>query len=136
MGNNRLILKATSFLLIGVMVYMHVCSAWCVMVPDRNCCSKAGKERSERTCCSHHKDSKHEEKGCQNFHLAFFKATGQFSSEKNVEVDKVFSLFPAVLFSAVEIRPCETNNQLITFNQYHPPPLITDIRMFIQSLQI
>ena len=136
MGKNRLILKTTSYLLIGVMVYMHICSAWCAIVPERSCCSKTGTESSQKSCCSHHKDSNKQEKGCQDFHLAFFKAAGQFSSENNVEVGPVFIVMPTSIFDGINIGPADSYQNLVAFNMYHPPPPISDIRMFIQSFQI
>lgn len=118
------------------MVYMHVCSAWCAMVPSGGCCSKSGQEGIEKKCCSNQKDSNHKESGCQDFHLAFFKATGQFSSEKNVDVVKVFPFilteYPNLTFQEY----IEKDENLVAFNNYHPPPPILDIRMFIQSFQI
>ena len=136
MGKISLILKSTCYLLIGVIVYMHVCSAWCALVPDRNCCSKSGKEGSEKTCCSHHKESNKKENGCQDFHLAFFKATGLFSSEKNVDVVKVFPLVLADYPNLIVQKHFENSENLFAFNNYHPPPPILDIRMFIRSFQI
>lgn len=135
MGNKHLILKSICYLFMGVMVYMHVCSAWCAMTKEKNGC-KMAKEGSEKMCCSHHQDSNKKEKGCQDFHLAFFKAAGQFSSENNVEVDKVFPVMPAILFAAKDIRPVDTYQNPVVSTQYHPPPPIADIRMFIRSFQI
>ena len=136
MSKNRLIIKSTSCLLIGVMVYMHVCSAWCALVPGRGCCNQSGREGSERTCCSHQQDANHNESGCQDFHLAFFKATGQFFAEQHVAVVQVI---PFILFAypnPVFQNYIEQRESLVAFNNYHPPPAILDIRMFIHSFQI
>jgi hypothetical protein len=136
MGRNSLILKSISYILIGIMVYMHVCSAWCFVAAGEGCCSKSGKESKEKSCCSKQKDSDHRENGCQDFHLAFFKATGQFSSEKNVEVVKVFPFILTEYPNLTIQKSIEKDENLIAFNNYHPPPPIGDIRMFIQSFQI
>ena len=136
MGRNSLILKSISYILIGVMVYMHVCSAWCAVVPSGGCCSKTGKDAIEKTCCAKQKDSNHRQSGCQDFHLAFFKATGQFSSEKNVDVVKVFPFILTEYPNLTIQKYIEKDENLVAFNNYHPPPPILDIRMFIQSFQI
>ena len=136
MGRNRLILRSISFLLIGIMVYMHVCSAWCAMVPAGGCCCNSGKKGIEKTCCSKQKDSNHKESGCQDFHLAFFNATGQFSNEKNVDVVIVFPFILTEYPNYIVPMIIERDEDLVAFNNYHPPPPILDIRMYIQSFQI
>ena len=136
MGKNHLIVKATSYLLIGVLMYMHICSAWCNMVPGGGCCGKAGKDGIEKTCCSHQKDSNHNKNDCQDFHLAFFKVSGQFSSENSIEVTNVFPVIAVILFAPAEIQPNDVYQNIVAYNSLHPPHAITDIRIFIQSFQI
>ena len=136
MATGSYIRTSYCLLLLGVVAYMHVCSAWCAMAQTRNCCRKTGKGIIEKSCCSHNEDSNHQEKSCQDFHLAFFKAAGQFSSENNVEVDKAFPELPAILFAPIVIRPGDTYQNLVVSTMYHPPPPIEDIRMFIRSFQI
>ncbi len=136
MVNRGHILTSICYLLIGVIGYMHVCSAWCAVVADSSCCSAMEKEGSDLSCCSHHKDANKEEKSCQDFHLAFFKAAGQFSSEKNVDVVKVFPLILAEYPNLTISKLMDMSENLFASNNYHPPPPIADIRTFIQSFQI
>ena len=136
MVNRGHILSSICYFLSGVIGYMHVCSAWCAVAADRGCCSAMEKEGSDPACCSHHKDSKNNEGSCQDFHLAFFKAAGQFSSEKSVDVVKVFPLILAEYPNFTIPSMMEMCENLFASNNYHPPPPIADIRTFIQSYQI
>ena len=117
-------------------MYMHVCSAWCNMVPGGGCCRKSGKEGIEKTCCSHQKDSHNNKNDCQDFHLAFFKVSGQFSSDNSIEAINVMPVIAAVLFVSTEIHPLDVYQDIVAYNTHHPPHAITDIRIFIQSFQI
>lgn len=135
MTRNSIILKGTTHLLLWVMLYMHVCSAWCG-IASGECCVKEENSGCKKSVCSDEKKPDGKDNGCQDFHLSFFKASGQFASEKNVNVDKVFQAFvgeiPFVLFPMIK----EAGQNPVAFNNYHPPPPIADIRIFIQSFQI
>lgn len=117
-------------LLLGVMLYMHVCSAWCALFSG-NCCTE-GKEQ----CHKSEKKSNHQTGDCQDYHLSFFNAAGQFASEKNVEAESVFPFVVAEIpWSSLPFF-IETGRNPLAFISYHPPPPIADIRIFIQSFQI
>jgi hypothetical protein len=136
MGKDHLIVKSTSFLLIGVMAYMHICSALCAMASGGNCCIKSDKEDIQKTCCSHDEGSKNKDKSCQDYHLSFFKISGQYSSEKSIEVPDIIPTIAAVPSADHGSRFVNAGQFHIAFNRHHPPLPITDIRIFIQSFQI
>jgi len=135
MTRNNIILKSISHLFLGVMLYMHFCSAWCAMFSGGDCCNVEN-DNCKKTFCSRERKSDSKDQGCQDFHLSFFKASGQFASEKNVDVVKVFPLVTAGISTIIFIKPIETSQYLFAFSNYHPPPPLADIRVFIQSFQI
>ncbi len=135
MTRNSIILKGTTYLLLGVMLYMHVCSAWCG-IASRECCVNGENNGCNKSVCSDEKKSDEKGSGCQDFHLSFFKTSGQFASEKNVEVINVFPPLAAEIPTASKAIANETGRNPVAFNNYHPPPPIADIRIFIRSFQI
>ncbi|HZV68944.1 MAG TPA: hypothetical protein VFG10_05340 [Saprospiraceae bacterium] len=134
MIHNNVILKGTTHLLLGVMLYTHVCSAWCASFSG-GCCSE-GKENNQKSACHHDKKSDRNTGNCQDYHLSFFNAAGQFASEKNVDVVKIFPFQSVAIPTFDSFQPVESGKYLVSFNNYHPPPPIADIRIFIQSFQI
>ena len=132
MLRNRTIIKGTNYLLLGVMLYMHVCSAWCAVFTG-SCCTE---DKDKQSVCHHGKKSAEQKGSCQNFHLSFFNAAGQFYSDKPVESVKELSFY-AIEVPSFYLNPfIFVNRDLLQFNNYHPPPPIEDIRISIQSFQI
>ncbi|MBK9981841.1 MAG: hypothetical protein IPP15_05350 [Saprospiraceae bacterium] len=133
MSRHNIILKGTTHLLLGVILYMHVCSAWCAVFSG-SCSEMNG--QSHKSSYSHKTKSNGKAGDCQDYHLCFFNAAGQFSSGKNVEILNVFPTLaveiPTLLFTIENVA----GRNPVAFNNYHPPPPIADIRIFIQSFQI
>ena len=119
------------------MVYMHLCSAVCV-IGSSGCCGKEDNndDHCKKSCCESTKDQDGKKHDCQNMHLSFFNSTGQFPSEKTVELTKVFDTFVAVVTPLYNVLPVSQNKDAIAYNNFHPPPPKADIRVFIQSFQI
>lgn len=133
MNKHNIILKGTAHLLLGVILYMHVCSAWCAVFSG-SCGDMNG--HSHKSSCCHKSTSNGKTGDCQDYHLSFFNAAGQFASEKNVEVLNVFPPLAVEIPTASLSIANETGRNPVAFNNYHPPPPIADIRIFIQSFQI
>lgn len=135
MNRGSLILKSASRLMLMVMVYMHVCSAWCV-IPSGSCCTIGENKYCPKSSGTEEKSSDHKGGDCQSYHLSFFKAIGQFSSEKNIAVTKVFEKSMPLGLSFYVSSRFDGNQNLVGCNIFHPPPLTADIRILIQSFQI
>jgi hypothetical protein len=135
MVKNIVILKSISFLFLGLVFYMHVCSAWCAMSSGGGC-SKQEKTSCHKTCCTHHQKSNNSTGDCQDFHLSFFNAAGQFASEKSVLADKSFPVVIPEIPNLIISIPVPAEENLSAFNNYHPPQPIEDIRVFMRSFQI
>ena len=134
MTRNSILLKSITHLLLGVIMYMHVCSAWCAAFSG-GCCAEET-DQSNRSACKRENKSKHQTGDCQDYHLSFFSATGQFASEKNMEVSTIFPTLIGEISWAPSPIIIETGQNPQAFHNYHPPPPIADIRIFIQSFQI
>lgn len=120
-----------------VTFYTHFCSACCATGFSGGCCGveeDSDRIHNEKACCAH--DSKTPVKDCQDFHLSFFKTTGQFTSDKNSDVIKAYQSLNAVITPVFNRSPVEQSKNVLAFNVFHPPPLQADIRITIQSFQI
>lgn len=135
MNKDSLILKSAIRLMLMVLVYMHICSAWCAL-PSSSCCTNIENKSCLKSSGTDKKSSDHKAGDCQNFHLSFFKAIGQFSSEKNIMVTKVFEKSLPVDLSFYISSRFDYNQNIVVRKGFHPPPLTTDIRILIQSFQI
>ncbi|MEP6795715.1 MAG: hypothetical protein ABJB16_15405 [Saprospiraceae bacterium] len=130
----NIISKSISVLLLVVMLYMHVCSAWCAA--GCNSCEAAGDNHCKKACCTNGKNSESKDHDCQSLHFSFFKAAGQFSSEKIAEAQIAFTVFTGSIAPFFLINPIESSRSNFAYNGFHPPPPGSDIRIFIQSFQI
>lgn len=116
---------------------MHLCSALCA-TGSGGCCDKEddGNCPEDKSYCSHEEKSNDNDHDCQALHFSFFGTTGQFPSEKSVDVIKVFPSVVAVITPLLNLLPVSQNKIAVAYNGFHPPPPKADIRIFIQSFQI
>jgi hypothetical protein len=135
MNRNKIISKSISYVLLVVMTYNFFCSAYCAVRAD-GCCGKIAKEQPDKCCNAHEKDSEEKKGDCQDMHLAFFKAVGQFCSEETEEATNKFHTFVANVTPYYTVYPISLNRDSIAYTGYLPPPPKADIRIFIQSFQI
>ncbi len=129
----QLISKSMGFLFLGAVFYMHLCSAICGL-GTFSCCGD--KDDCKNELCNNDHKSEGQDHGCQSSHFSFFKAAGQFSSEKIAEAQIAFTVFIGPIAPFFLINPIETSRSNFAYNGFHPPPLNSDIRIFIQSFQI
>ncbi len=135
MNRDSHIIRCASKLLLIVMAYMHLCSAWCA-IPSGACCTDGEEGSCSKLSGSDENGSDHNGRDCQSYHLSFFNAIGQFSSEKAVEVTKVFESSWPVSLSFHISSQLDCNKNIVAHSGLHPPPPATDIRILIQSFQI
>ena len=128
-------MKGISSLVLVVMLYMHLCSAFCATGIGGYCGEKEDAD-SKTSCCSHKEKSSGKEKDCQDMHLSFFNTTGQFASEITTEFFNLISIPFDLITVLYIITPNEFDNHLQVFNIFHPPPSGVDIRISINSFQI
>ena len=112
------------------MLYMHVCSVLCASGTG-GCCNKSNEKKNANTksCCSHKKESN--SKDCQDFHLSFFKTTGQFANDINPELIKQFQdCVTITTWSFTDLLFDVDNNQQVN-NFYHPPPFKPKVPLYL-----
>ncbi len=121
-----------------VIAYTHLCSVICATGIGKGCCGNENKDpdnhRDKKSCCAH--DKKSPAKDCQDFHLSFFKTTGQFTSDKNLDVIKAYQSLIAVIIPLFNVITVEQSKNTFAYNVFHPPPSQADIRISIRSFQI
>ena len=137
MNKSSIILKSTSYLLLVVMLYMHVCSAFCA-ISGQSCCGIGNKDtcQSNKICCKHKKNTDSKDHDCQDMHLSFFNITGQFALEKGTDTGTTFHSVAAIVPPLFILKPVDNHTNPSAYNGFHPPPRNADIRIFIQSFQI
>lgn len=137
MKRNSILRKSTSFLLLTVMMYMHLCSALCAAGSSGCCGKKENKnDHHKKSCCQTTKENDGKKHDCQDMHFAFFNTTGQFASEKSVDAINPFQTFIAFVIPVFNELSVSQNKNAFAYYGFHPPPPKKDIRIFIRSFQI
>jgi hypothetical protein len=133
MNRNSILVKSMSYGILVTVFYMHFCSVMCAL----SVCSGKDNRMTEncgKSCCREKKSKSAE--GCQSLHLSFFSTTGKTFVDGGNLLSKVqeYTVISLAIFSA----PLQTlpDGHCISYNIFHPPRKVPDIRISIQSFQI
>ncbi len=137
MKTSGILSKSLSFLIIGIVLYMHLCSALCALGTSV-CCNTEDddKDHPHKSCCDHKTNEESKDEGCQDMHFAFFGATGQYTQDKADFSIKSFSSVVAAIVPLYILQPIGSDKTLFDYNSFHQPPSRADIRLFIHSFLI
>jgi len=132
MIKNSIIPKSISFILLGVMLYMHLCSAFCA---TGYFFKKEFGNQVKRICCADKNNDNEKSSGCQDMHFSFFNTTGQFHYDKPLDITISFPVF-IIDTTLLNIFSVSQRKICFTLNDFYPPPPEEDIRILIKSFQI
>ena len=127
----------------GVTVFEHLCQmngrTVSIFIQPKGCCKsqKVTQNSCQKAKCSlkDHQHSSLSKKPCCEDKSQLLKATTEGAAQKIVTLDFNFD-FITVDFSPSIVRVntiTPTSQKALRFYLYKPPPMVTDIRVFIQS---
>ncbi|MEO5675718.1 MAG: hypothetical protein ABIQ74_13830 [Chitinophagales bacterium] len=122
--------------LLAVIVYAHVCTMWCAGMSG---CIKMDISENEdcgKSCCKNTQNPESRTADCQKDHIAFFNATGKFFTGVNNALAKPFQALAAIVTPQLFISTSDSDQTIVAYNGFHPPPPKADIRISISSFQI
>lgn len=127
----------------GVTVFEHLCQmngrTVSIFIQPKGCCKskKAPQNACQKAACTlkgHHHNSLSKKPCCED-KSQLLKATTEGAAQKIITLDFNFDFITVNFLPSIEwantITP--TSQKALRFYLYKPPPMVTDIRVFIQS---
>ena len=127
----------------GVTVFEHLCQmkgrTVSIFIQPKGCCKskEAPQDACQKAKCSlksHHHNSLSKKPCCED-KSQLLKATTEGAAQKIITLDFNFDFITVNFLPSIEwantITP--TSQKALRFYLYKPPPMVTDIRVFIQS---